>query len=169
MKKKVVLTLGGIMIVLTLFSFTGNALAERIDFSMLPHAVQAFMGKIIALNPAGPGESPRYYDVLVKKQDTGSGSGAYRAGDVVAVRPYGHEWSHNEKNSFWIVKMYLTETQIQALTAPKEEPVPEEELEDDEYQEMMRMISRRELYIPPEVIEQLKAGGIMPKNVLRER
>ncbi|MGM0482367.1 MAG: hypothetical protein ACQEP6_00680 [Patescibacteria group bacterium] len=173
MKKKIIYSSLAVLVILVAFSITGTALGERIDFSELPGPMQAFMGEVIALNPAGPGEAPRYYDLLIKKVKTGSGSGAYRAGDIVTAREYGSKWSSAEKNNFWIVKMYLTEAQVQELLSPQTEPIPEEEKKemDEEFldEEEERMTARRKYYIPPEALEQLKEGGMISKGYVKER
>ena len=171
MKRKIIYALAILITLTTLFSFTGAALAERVDFSRLPSPLQTFMGQIIALNPAGPGETTRYYDLLIKKVDTGSGAGAYRAGDIVVARPHGHEWSYNEKNNFWIVKMYLTETQAQALTESEMERIPEDELEEgmEVEMDMMRTKARRKYRVPPEAVEDLREGKLIRKNLAVEK
>lgn len=175
MKRKLIFTLIALIISTALFSLTGTALAERVDFSWLPSPLQTFMGEIIALNPAGPGESPRYYDLLIKKVDTGTGPSAYRAGDIVTAREHGHEWSHNEKANFWIVKMYLTETQVEELTSSEMEPVPQDELEEDMVLEdmdevdVMRTKARRKYRIPPEAVESLKEGKLIRRTYAEEK
>lgn len=174
MKKKLIISLSGLVVVLLTFSLTGSALAERIDFSELPSPVQGFIGQVIALNPANFGEAPKYYDLLVKKVQTGSGKGAYQPGDIVTAKPYGHKWSSTEKQNFWIVKMYLTETQVQELTSPKQRPLSPEELkergiDEGEAEEEMETVARRKYHIPPEAIEQLKEGGIIKKDFIKER
>ena len=65
------------------------------------------------------------YDVVVKlgdnvHQDSEEDSRAsFKHGDVVVVRPTGHNWSETERNSFLIIQMYLTDKEARALPLPR--------------------------------------------------
>ena len=171
-KRKVIFTITGLFLVTGLFSLTGEALAERVDLSWLPSSLQTFMGQIIALNPAGEGEVLRYYDLLIKKTDNGDDPASYRSGDIVAARPHGHEWSHSERQNFWIVKMYITETQMKELTSPKRERVVRDESDrelSDPDEVQFETVMRRKYRIPPQALEQLKEGKLIRQNYAKEK
>ena len=46
--------------------------------------------------------------------------GSYKKGDIVMIVPAGHNWSETERNSFLIVKAYLTQEKVNELMRPKE-------------------------------------------------
>jgi len=69
-----------------------------------------------------PGE--KLYDVVVKlgnntDANTEGDGGSYKHGDVVVIRPTGHEWSETEKDSFLILQMYLTPQEKKELLTPE--------------------------------------------------
>lgn len=65
------------------------------------------------------------YDILVKLGDNHNldpeedARACYKEGDIIVVKPAGHKWSDNERNSFLIVQVYLSEEEARQLTAPK--------------------------------------------------
>lgn len=67
-----------------------------------------------------PWEEKQEYELLVKKVQTGSGPGAYQPGDIVAIKPAGYVWASGEIANFDIVKLELTERQVEELLRPKE-------------------------------------------------
>ncbi len=142
------------------------AFGERIKFNELPGAViDAILG-IIKQNPAKPGETAQIYELLIKKAQTGTGAGAYQEGDIVAVKPLGHEWSAGEIQNFWIVRMELTETQAEELMKPKEKETGEK---DEAGQPVMEMEARRKYYISPEMLRETETGQKLNKDEIKEK
>lgn len=45
--------------------------------------------------------------------------GSYKEGDIVVIKPAGHQWSDTERNSFLIARAYLTKKEALELTQPK--------------------------------------------------
>jgi hypothetical protein len=70
-------------------------------------------------------EGARLYDVAIKLGDNHSpdpaedARGSYKHGDVVAVVLNGHLWTENEKASFLITQMVLTEEEAAGLLKPE--------------------------------------------------
>lgn len=166
MKKKLITTTIIIFIALGTLSFTGTALGERISFEKLPQGVQKFIGGVIALNPAGPGEAPQYYDLLIKKTTTGEGKGAYQAGDIIAARPTTAKWSKSERQNFWIVKMYLAPSQAKELVKPKTKPTESEQPPEEQEPETLK---RRKYYIPVENLEKVENEELVKKEIIRSK
>ncbi len=65
-------------------------------------------------------------EILIKRAQTGSGSGAYEAGDVVLARPDGHPWGAAEldESRFLVARVDLSDSEIAALTESITEPDP---------------------------------------------
>lgn len=142
------------------------AFGERIKFNELPGAViDAILG-IIRQNPAKPGEPAQTYELLIKKAQTGTGAGAYREGDIVAIKPLGHEWSAGEIQNFWIVRMELTETQAEELMKPKEKETGKK---DESGLSVMEMEARRKYYINPEILQKAEKGEELRMEDVKER
>lgn len=143
------------------------AFSERIKFNELPGAViDAILG-IVKQNPPKSGEPAQTYELLIKKSQTGTGAGAYHEGDIVAIKPLGHEWSAGEIQNFWIARMELTETQAEELLKPKEKETGEK---DEGGQPVMEMEARRKYYIEPGELENKDAGKLnMDIEAIRKR
>ncbi|HQP09790.1 MAG TPA: hypothetical protein PKV41_00220 [Candidatus Omnitrophota bacterium] len=79
---------------------------------------------ISALVETSPKANAKLYDVVIKIGDNvhsdpaEDARGSYKEGDVVVALPTGHEWSENEKRSFLIVQMYLTDQEAAELVQP---------------------------------------------------
>lgn len=85
-----------------------------------------------------------------------------KAGDVLVVQPEGHNWSQNEKISYLILKMELTEAQKQKLTAPEEREIKFDELSSEE-QERIEEEKKRAKEEDREYVEEPR------REVLRAR
>ncbi|MDP2830586.1 MAG: hypothetical protein Q8O21_00805 [bacterium] len=142
------------------------AFGERIKFNELPGAViDAILG-IVKQNPPKPGEPAQTYELLIKKARTGTGAGAYQEGDIVAIKPLGHQWSSGEIQNFWIVAMELTATQAEELMKPKEKETGEK---DESGQPVMEMEARRKYYINPEILQKAENGRIFKIENIEEK
>ncbi|MDP3043707.1 MAG: hypothetical protein Q8N21_04905 [bacterium] len=142
------------------------AFGERIKFNELPAAViDAILG-IVKQNPPKPGEPAQTYELLIKKTQTGTGAGAYQEGDIVAIKPLGHQWSSGEIQNFWIVQMELTATQAEELMKPKEKETGEK---DENGLSVMEMEARRKYYISPEILRKAEKGEELGMEDVEER
>ncbi len=67
----------------------------------------------------------KLYDVVIKVGDNTNPSsldndrGSYKHGDVVIIKPTGHQWTETEKNSFLIIQLYLRDSELHQLLRPK--------------------------------------------------
>jgi hypothetical protein len=66
------------------------------------------------------------YELLIKIRDNvlentpeEDQRGSYKEGDIVVIKPAGHQWSDTERNSFLIVQAYLTKEEVAQLTQPQ--------------------------------------------------
>lgn len=159
--KKISYFTGFIIIV---FLFTSVAFGERIEFSELPQKIQAAILQFLKLHP-GEGEQIQTYELLIKKIATGSGKGAYQAGDIVAAELEGRKWSSAERQNFWIVKMELTSSQAKALTKGIEVQTGE----DPDGEPIMETQARRKYYIPAEEIKNQSEKALIDRNIVEEK
>ncbi|MBU4347484.1 hypothetical protein KJ586_03940 [Patescibacteria group bacterium] len=142
------------------------ALGERIKFNELPGTViDAILG-IIKQNPPKSNEPTQTYDLLIKKAQTGTGAGAYQEGDIVAIKPLGHEWSSGEIQNFWIAQMELTETQAEELMKPKEKETGEK---DESGLSVMEMEARRKYFIDINILSRMEKGEELGMKDVGER
>ncbi len=85
--------------------------------------VEVDLGKLIR---EGRRPGTELYDILIKLGDNHNpdpqedARACYKEGDVVLVKPAGHNWSETERRSFLIIQAYLTEEEARNLTKPKE-------------------------------------------------
>ncbi len=74
---------------------------------------------------SAPVSGPQEYELLVKLGDNHSSNpnedakASFKEGDIIVVKPAGYEWSQNERDSFLIVKVTMTEQDAAELTKPK--------------------------------------------------
>ncbi len=70
-----------------------------------------------------PGAEP--HEILIKIGDnyhsdrSEDARGSYKSGDIILVKPAGHNWSKTEKNSFLIIRVDMTKEKAKAIVAPK--------------------------------------------------
>jgi len=140
-------------------------IGERINFDQLPAAIREGILKIIRLVPFF-GEKPQAYELLIKKSPTGAGQGAYQSGDIVLIKPAGHEWSAGEINNFWIVRMDLTPSQAEALVQPLEIATGEK---DETGQPITQTLARRKYHLNPEILANTEKGQMMSMEAVEER
>ncbi|MBU4332312.1 hypothetical protein KKD20_04280 [Patescibacteria group bacterium] len=152
------------VVLLVVVATASYTFGERINFADLPFFIRdriaAIIGSIIS------GEKIQTYELLIKKVQTGVGEGAYQGGDIVAIKPLGHQWSSGEIQNFWIVRMDLTPSQAEELLKPKERPTGEN---DEAGQPIMKMEARREYYIDPEILRETEAGQKLNKNIIEKK
>ena len=152
-KFKIILSISlFLLIVLVISHFT---IGERIKFGELPLNLQAGILRLLGLNPPQVGEYIQRYELLIKKAQTGTGEGAYQAGDIVMAKPGRPYWASGEINNFWIVTMYLTPSQAELLVQAKEIDG--------------QLLARRQFYINPANLETLEQGERMEIDIVQER
>lgn len=162
-KFKIILSLSlFLLIVLVISHFT---IGERIRFGELPLQLQAGILRLLGLNPPQVGEYIQRYELLIKKAQTGTGEGAYQAGDIVMAKPGRPYWAAGEINNFWIVTMYLTPSQAELLIQAKEITTGL----DEEGQPMTELLARRQYYIDPADLEALEQGERIEIEIVQER
>ncbi len=80
----------------------------------------AIVAAITFASSHNPNPNQKTYELLIKKTQTGEGKGAYEPGDIIMIKEQGYNWSSSERQNFSIVKMELTENQLEQLTKPKQ-------------------------------------------------
>lgn len=161
--KKLLITITFALAISVFFSW--RTFGEVIPFSELPLKLQAGILRLLGQTPAQPEEGTQIYELLIKKTQTGTGEGAYQAGDIVSARPKGHNWSAGEINNFWIVRMILTPSQAEALVQAKEIVTGV----DENGEEIKELLARRKYYIEPELLEGADGRKGMNVETVKER
>jgi len=117
------------------------------------------------------------YELLVKLGDNYSSNpnedakASFKEGDIIVVKPAGYEWSQNERDSFLIVKVTMTEQEAAELTQPKTAAIGKLDKDGKPVEEIVRMRKNKVdlKKLGTSVTKRLRKGATSANRVLDDK